>query len=325
MLISVIAPMYNEAESIAEYIKQTVAILDSHYKNYELLIVDDGSNDNSIAIARQASQDNPNIRIIVLSRNYGKEIAVTAGLQQITGDYIIVMDCDLQNPPALIPELMDKVQQNFDVVYAARGKREGETWLKRMTSKLFYKVASLMTGFELQSDSADFRVMRRKVVNALNQLEESNRYFGMLYAYIGFSVGSINYTVPARYAGAAKYNFRKRIASAFNAIFSFSNRPLKIISLVSIMISIISAFYAGFIFLQHFFIDNFVDGIASILCFTALMFSILFLFLALISEYIGRILIEAKKRPLYFIKDEFTSKDHFTEDNIITDAKGEED
>jgi dolichol-phosphate mannosyltransferase len=307
MLLSVIAPMYNEALSIGEFLKQTLEVLAQHFSEYELILVDDGSIDTSIEVASAIAAHHPQVRILELSRNYGKEIATSAGLKAAKGDNIVLMDSDLQNPPQLIPELYQKMQQGFDVVYAERQGRVGESFIKKVTSRMFYWLACKMTGFKLESNAGDFRIMSRQVVNAINSLPETNRYLVMLYAYVGFKSGSVPYVVPPRFAGERSYKYTALLKAAFDAILSFSSAPLRIISILSVCVSAICACYAGFIFIQHMMANNLVDGLASVLCFMAIMFALLFLFLALLSEYIGRIMAETKRRPLYFIRREINA------------------
>ncbi|WP_298770768.1 glycosyltransferase family 2 protein [uncultured Shewanella sp.] len=309
MLISVVAPMYNEASAINEYITQTITVLKKNYDAFELIIVDDGSTDKSVNIVQHSMSVYAEIRLIILSRNFGHENALTAGLVAAKGDFVVLMDSDLQNPPQLIPKLFKKLNEGFDVVYAARTHRKGESWLKKTSSYFFYWLAKKMTGFELSADAADFRILHRRVVDALILLKENNRKLIMLYAFVGFNTASVPYHVPPRFAGKSKYNYFQLIKTALDAILSFSTRPLWIISILSIIISFLSASYAGFIFLQHFIVNNLIDGVASILCFTATMFSILFLFLSLLSEYIGRIMTETKSRPLYYIQREICHDD----------------
>lgn len=307
MLLSVIAPMYNEALSIKEFLKQTLEVLAQQFSEYELILVDDGSTDNSLNIASAAAAQHPQVRIIELSRNYGKEIATSAGLKAAKGDNIVLMDSDMQNPPQLIPELYQKMQQGYDVIYAERQGRVGESFVKKFTSKIFYWLACKMTGFKLESNAGDFRIMSRQVVDAINSLPETNRYLVMLYAYVGFKSGSVPYVVPPRFAGERSYKYTGLLKAAFDAILSFSSAPLRIISILSVCISALCACYAGFIFIQHMLDNNLVDGLASVLCFMAIMFALLFLFLALLSKYIGRIMAETKRRPLYFIRQEINA------------------
>jgi dolichol-phosphate mannosyltransferase len=200
ILISVVAPVYNEEKCIREYINQTIGILQDNYLNYELVLVDDGSTDNSIVIIKEILGKVKNIRLISLSRNYGREVAISAGLDMSIGDYVILMDSDLQDSPDLIPKLVDRAVSGYDVVYAARISRAGESFFKKISSKYFYKIASSLTGFTIPDDAGDFRVFNRKVVNSISQLKESNRYMKMLYAYVGFKVSKIPFERSERYA-----------------------------------------------------------------------------------------------------------------------------
>ena len=304
MFISVITSMYNEEESIREYIEQTMEVLSAHYQSFELIIVDDGSQDGSVDIAKEVCKHYSNIRLILLSRNFGHDNALTAGMQIAKGDLVLLMDSDLQNPPHLIPQLIEKLKEGYDVVYAARKERHGESFLKKSTSRFFYWIAKKLTGLNILSDAADFRVMNRNVVTAINRMAETNRKLTMIYAYVGFKIGSVPYEVPPRFAGKSKYNYRKLLHASLDSILGFSGRPLRFMSIISICASILSAGYAGFIFLERLLFNNLVDGVASILCVSGIMFSLLFLFLALLSEYISRIMLETKKRPLYFIREE---------------------
>jgi polyisoprenyl-phosphate glycosyltransferase len=318
-LISVVAPVYNEEECIEKYIKDTIKILKENYLNYELLLVDDGSTDGSVTIIKAIQDSIENIRLLSLSRNYGREIAITAGLEGSIGDYVILMDSDLQDSPSLIPMLVAKAMKGFDVVYAARTSRSGESFFKKISSKYFYRIASNMTGFSIPEDAGDFRVFSRSVVNSINQLKESNRYMKMLYAYVGFSVGSIPFERQKRFAGETKYNYLQLINASLDAIISFSNKPLRIVSIVSIFLSLI-LFTTSFGVLVYKLIssNSIVEGWASTIVLITFLFSILFIFLSVIAEYIGRTLSEAKNRPLYYIKEE-SSSSVFQDKNIIDD------
>ena len=306
--ISVIAPMYNEEAVIEHYLQKTTALLDEHYTNYELILIDDGSTDQTVDRCMPYIKANKHIRLISFSRNYGHEIALTAGLDHAVGDYVILMDTDLQHPPELIPDMVNKAEEGFDVVCASRINRENETWFKKMTAHLFYYLSRKMTGFDLQSDTGNFRLINRKVVDSLVKMKESNRHLIMMFAYVGYKTASISYHCPPRVAGESKYNYRNLIVLSLDSIVGFSSRPLRIMSCFSVMISIIMMGYAGFILIEKLFAhQQLADGIASIIFLTSGLFSLLFLFLAVISEYIGRILIETKNRPLYNIKQDISS------------------
>lgn len=302
--LSVIAPMYNEEAGIAAFIHEVLAVLDSICIDYELLLVDDGSTDQTVSQCLPFIQSNHRIRLIVFSRNYGHEIASTAGLEHATGDYIVLMDSDLQHPPELIPKMLKRAEEEgFDVVCAARINRMHESWFKKNTAKCFYRFSKKMTGFELENNTGNFRLMSRKVVDSLKLMKENNRHLLMMFAYIGFNLTTVEYECPPRYAGNSKYTLRKLISLSLDSIISFSAKPLHLMSIFSIVISLIMMVYAGFILIQKLFThQQLADGMASVIFLIAGLFSVLFLFLAIISEYISRILVETKHRPLYYIR-----------------------
>lgn len=308
LMISVIAPMYNEQEGITTFINQTLTILKKNYKNYELILVDDGSTDQTLMKSIEMLNTHEGLKIIAFSRNYGHEIASTAGLEHAQGNYVVLMDSDLQHPPETIPELVNKALEGYDVVHGARVNRNEQSWLKRQTAKLFYRLANKMTGFELDSDVGNFRVLSRRVVDSIVQMRESNRHLLMLFAYVGFSSTSIPYICQERFAGRTKYTYRKLLNLAIDSIISFSHRPLRFMSVLSVCISLLLTCYAGFILLQKLFLEQrLAEGMASVIFITSGLFAILFLFLAVISEYISRILVESKNRPLYYVKQIYLS------------------
>ncbi len=309
--LSIIAPTYNEAEGITAFLEQTQQVLETLNKPYEILVIDDGSTDMTVNTIKSYMKSHENIRLIVFSRNYGHEIALTAGLEYAQGEYVVQMDSDLQHPPEYIPELLNKIQQGYDVVYAARESRAEESWLKRTTAKLFYAIARQMTGFSVPDNATNFRIMSQQVVRSFRELKENNRHMLMLFAYIGFKTTSIPVQIQERAAGKTKYNYRKLINLAIDSIVSFSHRPLRYMSILSVLVSVVLAFYAGFVLLQKLFShQQLAEGMASIICITSGLFAILFLFLAVISEYIGRILIESKNRPLYYIREDSYHNQH---------------
>jgi polyisoprenyl-phosphate glycosyltransferase len=310
VFISVIAPTFNEAANIKVYLERTETILKQLGRSYEIIIIDDGSHDNTVARVKDYAKQNSHIRLIAFSRNYGHEIALTAGIEHAAGEYVIQMDSDLQHPPELIPQLIDKASEGYDVVYAARADRKYEPWLKQIASKLFYRIARSMTGFEIPDDATNYRIISHKVVASFRSLRESNRHVLMIYAYLGYKTSSIPFTIQPRFAGKSKYSYLKLLNLAIDSIISFSHWPLRYMSALSVLISLIMASYAGFIVLQKLFSHgHLADGMASVIFIMSGLFAILFLFLAIISEYIGRILVESKNRPLYYIKEDFRSED----------------
>ncbi|KTD35939.1 putative family 2 glycosyltransferase [Legionella nautarum] len=306
--------MYNEEMVIETYLQETIEVLEAHYKNYELILIDDGSTDHTLMRCTPYIKTNKNIRLISFSRNYGHEIASTAGFDHATGDFVILMDTDLQHPPQLIPDLVKKAKEGYDVVCASRTNRDHETRFKRVSARVFYRFTRKMTGFDMQGDTGNFRLLNRKVVESLKKMKESNRHLVMMFAYVGFKTAILPYHCPPRAGGKSKYNLKQLVHLSLDSIISFSARPLRTMSFLSIFISAIMMLYAGFILIEKLFThQQLADGIASIIFLTSGLFSVLFLFLAIISEYISRILVETKNRPLYYIKQEIT---HETFENL---------
>lgn len=308
--LSVIAPMYNEEAGISTFLSEILSTLDSHFADYELLLIDDGSTDQTVAQCLPFIQSNDRIRLIVFSRNYGHEVASTAGFDHALGDYVVLMDSDLQHPPEIITQMVKHaVETGVDVVCAARRNRAHESWFKKTTASWFYRLSKKMTGFDLAGDTGNFRLTSRKVVDSLKRMKESNRHLLMMFAYIGFNTASIDYDCPPRFAGKSKYTLKKLISLSLDSIISFSARPLHTMSLLSILISLVMMTYAGFILIEKIFLhQQLADGMASVIFLVSGLFSILFLFLAVISEYISRILVETKNRPLYYIKQDIEQK-----------------
>ncbi|HEX2858873.1 MAG TPA: glycosyltransferase family 2 protein [Alphaproteobacteria bacterium] len=317
IVISVVAPVYNEEQGITDFIAQVFSVLKKMDINHEVILVNDGSRDRTLQTIERQMKQYKNLRLIDLSRNYGREIAMTAGLDQSVGDYVVLMDSDLQDPPALIPQLLDKLlAENLDTVYAARSSREGESFLKKFSSKIFYRVASRVSGMSIPDNAGDYRVMSRRVVNAINSMKEHNRYLKMLYAYVGFKTGYVTFDRAARTSGTSSYNWVKLINAALDAIFAFSSKPLRWMSLISVGISLLLMSYAGMVLVSKIIGNHTVEGWSSLMFMVSLMFSILFLFLSVLSEYIGRILTESKNRPLYYLREENGSV-HFQSQSII--------
>lgn len=308
ILVSVVAPVYNEMDVINQFIEETLAVLSSNFENYELILVDDGSTDLSAMKIKESQLKSQNIRLIRLSRNYGREIALTAGLESSIGDYVILMDSDLQDPPDLIPDFLSKALEGFDVVYGARTEREGESILKKWTSRNFYRLASYMTGFNIPENAGDFRLLNRKVANAILELKESNRYLKLLYAYVGFRTASIPFKRRRRFAGITKYNYNKLINAALDAIISFSIKPLRIVSILSILVSGLLSILSIYALIAKLMSrEGIADGWTSLFLLNSSMFCLVFIFMAMIAEYVGRSLTESKGRPLYFIQEETNS------------------
>lgn len=301
--ISIIAPVYNEEPVIDKYLTTTLKVLEQYVSDYELVLIDDGSTDKTLSICKKFASQYKNIKVLVFSRNYGHEFALTAGIEHCNGDYAITMDTDLQHPPELIPKLIEKAISGYDVVNAKRINRDYQSWLKRKTANAFYRIASKMTGFQLDGNIGNYKIISRKVIESLKQMKESSRHLLMLFEYVGYKTTSIPYECMEREAGDSKYSYRKLLNLAIDSIISFSHRPLRYMSIISLCISLILTGYAGFIVLQKMFYHQMAEGMASVIFITSGLFAVLFIFLAVISEYISRILVESKGRPLYYIRD----------------------
>ena len=302
-LISVVAPCYNEEESIGEFIARTLNVLEAHYSRYELILVDDGSKDRTVEKIAEYQRKHPYIRLIRLSRNFGKEAAVTAGLDHSLGEYVVMIDSDLQDPPALIPQLFAKLQEGYDIVSAAHTMRKKETWLKKATSKFFYHIAEHMTGLSIPDNVGDFRIMRRKVVNAIMSVKDNVRYMKLIYAYVGFRNATVPFERDGRFAGQTKYNYPRLIKAALDAIISFSDTPLRYISFMSLGISGLAFLLSVLVIIKKLIGGQAADGWTSLVVIISVFFCILFGFLSVVSEYISRILRESKHRPLYFAEE----------------------
>lgn len=306
ILLSIVAPCYNEEEAIGEFIARTVEVLERHFGNYELLLVDDGSKDATVEKIAECQRKNPNIRLIRFSRNFGKEAAVTAGLEHSNGEIVVMLDSDLQDPPSLIPHLLEKLDAGYDIVSAQHTIRKKETWLKKATSRLFYKLASHMTGLNIPNTVGDYRAMRRKVVDAVTSVKDNVRYMKMIYAYVGFRNATVLYERDPRFAGETKYNYPRLIDAALDAIISFSDKPLRYISLMSMGVSAFAFLLTIYVIFHKILLGNtesIANGWTSLVVLINMLFCMLFAFLAVISEYISRILRESKHRPLYFAEE----------------------
>ena len=307
ILLSVIVPMYNEEAVIARFLERALDVMTKNFEWFEIILVDDGSSDRTIERCLPFIENNSEIRLLKFSRNYGHEIASTAGFDHARGNYVVLMDADCQHPPELIPAMLDKASEGFDVVVAKQNQRPKETKVRRLFSKLFYRVSRKMTGLDIPQGHGNFRLLSRVVVESLKKMRENNRHLVMLFAYMGFKTGTIGYDCPPRAGGASKYNFRKLVNLALDSIIGFSAKPLRTMALFSTGISFVMMIYAGFILLEKLLSPaHLLDGLASVIFLIAALFSVLFLFLAIISEYISRILIETKNRPLYYIQQEIT-------------------
>jgi glycosyltransferase involved in cell wall biosynthesis len=307
--ISVIVPLYNEAENIDYLFERLLTVLDRLETSYEIVCVNDGSRDSTLKHLIEHHQQNPVIKVINLSRNFGKEIALTAGLDYAEGAAIIPIDADLQDPPELIAELVAKWREGYDVVYATRRSRQGETWLKRFTADAFYKTIGKMTKISIPPNTGDFRLLDRKVVEALRQIPERTRFMKGLFAWVGYKQTSIMFDREPRAAGTTTWNYWKLWNFAIDGITSFSFVPLKIWSYIGLFISFLSFLYASFLVIRTLIWGIDVPGYASLMVAVLFFGGVQLITLGVIGEYLGRVYEEVKGRPLYFVRDSYGFKD----------------
>lgn len=301
--LSIIAPMYNEEKNIDYFFKKLLLILNKLNMSYEIICINDGSTDNTLEELIKFHKENPFIKIINFSRNFGKEIALTAGLRYSRGKAVIPIDADLQDPPELIERLIAKWRENYDVVYAVREKRYGETFMKRLTANLFYRFINSFSETPIPKNSGDFRLLDRRVVEVLNRIPERTRFMKGLFAWVGFKQTGIPFDRQPRHLGKTKWSFWKLWNFALDGITLFSTAGLKFWSYVGIVISILSFAYALFLISLVLIFGRDVPGYASIMVTILFLGGLQLISLGILGEYLGRVYAEVKQRPLYIISD----------------------
>ena len=300
---SIIAPIYNEKENLPELQRRVTEVLDSTNDPWELILVDDGSTDGSTDIIRELAKKDERVRSIIFARNFGHQIAITAGWDYARGDAVVIIDADLQDPPELILEMAKKWKEGNEVVYAVRAEREGESWFKLMTASLFYRIIYRITDVKIPLDTGDFRLMDRKVINVLKQMRERHRFPRGMSAWVGFKQVGVEYKRAARKAGETKYPFRKMFRLAINAVTGFSYFPLQVATYFGFasagfaILVIPIVIYLRITGSQAFF------GQASTLIAVLFLGGVQLISLGVLGEYIGRLYDEAKGRPLYIVRE----------------------
>jgi glycosyltransferase involved in cell wall biosynthesis len=300
--LSVVIPIYNEAETIAELHRRLVAVLDGMI-DFEIVLVDDRSSDGSWDAMKAVAAADPRARLVRLSRNFGHQVAITAGLDTARGDAVVLMDGDLQDPPEVIPELVAKWREGHDIVYAVRAQRDGETAFKLLTARLFYWLLRRMAQVDIPENAGDFRLLSRRAAEAMRQMPERARFLRGMTSWIGYRQTGVEYRRDPRYAGETKYPLRKMLKFAVDAITSFSTVPLRVVSGLGLLMVVFCIGYLVYALVVRFATHNAVTGWTTVVVLVLLIGGIQMLSLGIVGQYIARIFEEAKNRPLYFIDE----------------------
>ena len=302
--ISIIIPAYNEEESLPILYERLQKLMDenSNYE-FEVLFVNDGSKDKTIQIIKDLREKDKRICYVDFSRNFGKEIAMIAGIDYATGDAVVFMDADLQDPPELIPELIKYWEEGYDDVYARRSSRKGETWLKKFTSKMYYRVLQSLTRVPIQKDTGDFRLLDRRCVNALKKLRESQRNTKSMFSWIGYNKKEVLYERDPRIAGKTKWNYMKLIDLAIDGITSFTTSPLRLSTYLSIPTFLMLIIYFIYVIIKCITKNVAMEAFQAIILLILFFSGVQILLFGIMGEYLGRIFNETKNRPLYFVNE----------------------
>lgn len=302
-VFSIIAPIYNEKGCFDELFRRVSDVMDATGEEWEFVMVDDGSSDGSTDMIRELAKKEKRVRPVIFARNFGHQIAVTAGLDYCRGEAAIIIDADLQDPPEVILELITKWREGYQVVYAVRSEREGETWFKKTTASAFYKVIYRITDVKIPMNTGDFRLLDRKVVDVMNSMRERHRFLRGMSAWVGYKTIGVSYKRAARFAGTTKYPFKKMIKLAFTAITSFSYMPLQIAMVFGFISAGLSIVAIPIVAILRLIGSQFFFGQATTLIAVLFLGGVQLICLGILGEYVGRIYDEAKGRPLYITSE----------------------
>jgi polyisoprenyl-phosphate glycosyltransferase len=302
--VTLLIPAFNE-EAVLDKLYARLQELTKQLSNYhlEFLFIDDGSRDQTLEMIKGYSANDPRVAYVSLSRNFGKEIAMIAGLDFADGDAVIIIDADLQDPPELIPEMIAHWEAGYDDVYAKRRSRDGESWLKKTTASLFYRLLRQSARVEIQEDTGDFRLLDKRCVEALKQLRESQRYTKGMFSWIGYKKKEILYDRDPRAAGTSKWSYRRLVELAIEGLTSFTTAPLRIASVLGLVVSLSAFIYIVYIVVRTLLFGTDVAGYPSVMAVVLFLGGVQLLSLGIVGEYVARIFNETKKRPLYFIEE----------------------
>jgi glycosyltransferase involved in cell wall biosynthesis len=304
VVISIVAPVYNEIELLPEFHRRVREVMEALGEPWELVLVDDGSRDGSTEAIRELAQADDHVQPVIFSRNFGHQIAITAGLDYSTGQAVVIMDADLQDPPEVVPELVARWREGYEVVYAVRAEREGETFFKRFTASVFYRLINRITDVDIPLDTGDFRLLDRKAANALRAMREKHRFPRGMAAWVGFRQIGVPYKRAARTAGETKYPFRKMLRLALNAITGFSYFPLQIATYLGFLCAGISALTIPVVIALRLAGSQAFFGQATTLIAVLFLGGVQLISLGILGEYLGRVYDEVKGRPLYIVREE---------------------
>jgi dolichol-phosphate mannosyltransferase len=308
-LISIVLPIYNEEKGILNFLSNLTICLKKLEEKYEVILVNDGSTDNSLQLITQKCSENSSFKYVNLSRNFGHQIAISAGIDYAKGDAIVLMDSDGQDPPEEIENLLAKLNEGYDMVYAKRSKRENESFLKKAIARFFYAFLNKITSVNIPVDTGDFRILNKKVAEAFKQMPEKQRYLRGQIAWLGFKQTYITYERKGRNAGETHYTYRKMFRLAMDAITSFSNWPLRVATITGFVCAIIGLLLIVYTIYSRFILEDYVPGWASLMITVVFLGGIQLLTIGIIGEYISRINDNVKNRPLYLVQDTNIEKD----------------
>ena len=300
---SIVAPIYNEIDNLPELYRRVKEVMDSTGETWELVLVDDGCTDGSTEKIHELAAQDKAVRPVIFARNFGHQIAVTAGLDYARGDAIVIIDADLQDPPEVILELAEKWREGYEVVYAVRAEREGESWFKKFTAALFYRIIFRITDVKIPLDTGDFRLLDRKVVNVMNSMRERHRFLRGMASWIGFKQIGVEYKRVARHAGETKYPLKKMLRLALNAVTSFSYFPLQVATYIGFVAAGIAILAIPVVVYMRMTGSQAFFGQATTLISVLFLGGVQLISLGVLGEYIGRLYDEAKGRPLYIVRE----------------------
>lgn len=301
--LSVVIPIYNEEETIPELYNQLRPVLSGLERPCEIIFVDDGSRDGSLGLLQDLHRRDPSVKVLSFSRNFGHQVAVTAGIDHTSGEAVVVMDADLQDPPEVIPRLVARWEEGHDVVYAVRESREGERRFKLATAKVFYRLLNRLSNIDVPYDAGDFRLISRRAADSLSSLRERNRYIRGLTSWVGYTQTGVTYDRASRHAGETKYSLRRMLRLALDGMTSFSFVPLQFATFLGFFIAVVCIVYSLYVIYAAVFGDATVRGWASTMVAILFLGSIQLITIGIIGEYLGRVYDEVKQRPLYIVRE----------------------